>query len=284
VEKAGGNGTTEIFTNVENSGRIVGTSGVRVLGGAVTNNAIIEADAASAVVSANPTGGGVLAIADGGTLRRVATGVCQTAEFLDSTGMLALDDPGGFRATIENFDGGNTIDVNPVVNSTSYVGGVLNLLNNGGNVAVLDLMGNCDGLAFNIAPPRASRSFVSITAPCVPRAPVSLPKWRKPGWRICALASTCACAFGGMAPAVRLGHRHVDCRKHPRPQDVWPIHVRAGTFGAGLPHRDLLLSPDHAVYVDAVLIAIRTLVNGAASFRNIGTASRIFMSSCPRTM
>jgi hypothetical protein len=36
----------------------------------------------------------------------------------------------------------------------------------------------------------------------------------------------------------------------------------AGAFGSGLPHRDLFLSPDHAVFVDAVLIPIRYLING----------------------
>jgi autotransporter passenger strand-loop-strand repeat protein len=72
-----------------------------------------------------------------------------------------------------------------------------------------------------------------------------------------------ASVFGGMVEVVWLGHRRVDCRRHPRPQDVWPVRVAAGAFGADLPRRDLLLSPDHAVYVDGVLIPIRHLVNDA---------------------
>jgi len=70
-------------------------------------------------------------------------------------------------------------------------------------------------------------------------------------------------AGGGTAPIVWLGHRDVDCRRHPRPWDVWPVRVRAGTFGARQPHRDLVLSPDHAVFVGGVLIPVRYLVNGA---------------------
>jgi hypothetical protein len=44
---------------------------------------------------------------------------------------------------------------------------------------------------------------------------------------------------------------------------VWPVRVRAGAFGARRPHRDLVLSPDHAVFVDKVLIPVRYLLNGA---------------------
>jgi hypothetical protein len=67
----------------------------------------------------------------------------------------------------------------------------------------------------------------------------------------------------GAAPVVWLGHRRVDCRRHARPQDVWPVRVAAGAFGPGLPCRDLVLSPDHAVHVDGVLIPVRCLINGA---------------------
>ena len=80
-------------------------------------------------------------------------------------------------------------------------------------------------------------------------------------------------ASGRVAPVRWLGHRHVDCRRHPRPRDVWPIRVRAGAFGANLPHRDLLLSPDHAVYLSdadddegvasGILVPVRFLMNGA---------------------
>jgi len=78
---------------------------------------------------------------------------------------------------------------------------------------------------------------------------------------------------GGGGGTVRwLGFRNIDCRRHPRPQEVWPIRVQAGAFGPEVPRRDLWLSPDHAVYVggdgeDAapgVLIPVRYLVNGAS--------------------
>jgi hypothetical protein len=77
-----------------------------------------------------------------------------------------------------------------------------------------------------------------------------------------ALGDKAVLADGRMAPVVWLGHRRVDCRRHLRPEQVWPVRVCAGTFGTGKPTRDLLLSPDHAVFVDGVLIPVRHLVDG----------------------
>ena len=70
-------------------------------------------------------------------------------------------------------------------------------------------------------------------------------------------------ASGGFVPVRWLGHRHVDFVRHERPQDAYPVRVRADAFGPNLPHRDLLLSPDHAVFVDGVLIPVRYLINDA---------------------
>ncbi len=70
-------------------------------------------------------------------------------------------------------------------------------------------------------------------------------------------------AGGGTAPVVWLGFREVDCARHPRPREVWPVRIAREAFGPGVPRRTLWLSPDHAVLVDGRLIPIRYLINGA---------------------
>ena len=42
-----------------------------------------------------------------------------------------------------------------------------------------------------------------------------------------------------------------------------PIRIQRDAFADGLPHRDLLVSPDHAIFVDGKLICARQLVNGS---------------------
>ena len=68
-------------------------------------------------------------------------------------------------------------------------------------------------------------------------------------------------------PVVWIGHRTVDLACHPRPDAVMPVRVCPNAFGPGLPARDLILSPDHAVFVDDVLIPVRHLLNGATILR-----------------
>jgi uncharacterized repeat protein (TIGR03803 family) len=71
-------------------------------------------------------------------------------------------------------------------------------------------------------------------------------------------------ASGQMWPIAWIGRRRVDCRRHPKPEKVWPVRVHAGAFGDGMPRRDLWLSPDHAVFVDQVLIPVKCLSNGTS--------------------
>ncbi len=70
-------------------------------------------------------------------------------------------------------------------------------------------------------------------------------------------------ASGELKPIKWIGHRSMDCGKHPKSHDVWPVRVRAGSFGEGAPQRDLWLSPEHAVFAGNVLIPVRHLINGA---------------------
>ena len=60
-----------------------------------------------------------------------------------------------------------------------------------------------------------------------------------------------------------LGHRRIGLAGHPRPETVAPIRIQRDAFADGRPHRDLVVSPDHAIFVDGKLICARQLVNGA---------------------
>lgn len=69
-------------------------------------------------------------------------------------------------------------------------------------------------------------------------------------------------AAGGLEPIRWIGRRRLDLRRHSDPDAVRPIRIAAHAFGPAIPARPLLLSPDHAVFSDGVLIPARHLVNG----------------------
>lgn len=78
----------------------------------------------------------------------------------------------------------------------------------------------------------------------------------------------------GIARPVRwIGHRRIDCRNHPEPALVQPIRIQAGALADGVPIRDLLVSPDHALLLDGVLIQAKDIVDGVLITRDQACAS-----------
>lgn len=73
-------------------------------------------------------------------------------------------------------------------------------------------------------------------------------------------------ASGEERPIKWLGHRTLNCTRHPHPDTTYPIRVVAGAFGRGKPYRDLYVSPGHAVcatVLDDVFVHAGSLINGA---------------------
>jgi hypothetical protein len=102
---------------------------------------------------------------------------------------------------------------------------------------------------------------VSLNPPCFAAGTrIDTPRGEVPVEALCA-GDEVTLASGGTAPIVWIGRRRVDCRSYPEPHQVWPVRIGRGAFAPGVPRRDLLLSPDHAVFVDDVLIPIKHLLN-----------------------
>ena len=63
-------------------------------------------------------------------------------------------------------------------------------------------------------------------------------------------------------PVIWVGVRHLDLTGHPRPELLAPVRIRRDALGAGLPEQDLLLSPDHCLFIEDKLVPAKLLING----------------------
>ena len=73
-------------------------------------------------------------------------------------------------------------------------------------------------------------------------------------------------ASGEHCPICWIGHRTLDCIRHPEPAAAMPIRIRAHALGENRPTRDLRVSPGHSIALDLlgeVLVPAHALVNGA---------------------
>jgi hypothetical protein len=69
---------------------------------------------------------------------------------------------------------------------------------------------------------------------------------------------------GAIRPIRWVGQRHLAISRHLSPEQVQPVLIRTDAIADGKPHRDLRVSPDHAVLFDRGLIPARLLINGAS--------------------
>jgi hypothetical protein len=78
------------------------------------------------------------------------------------------------------------------------------------------------------------------------------------------LVATLAGNGSPMKPVLWVGRRQVVLAGHPNAEDLAPVRIRAGALAENVPHRDLVVSPDHCLFLDGALVPARLLVNGSS--------------------
>jgi hypothetical protein len=259
-----GLGTIDVF-----SGGNWTLSGTIGSGTSFINSGTIEAGTAGLKVSEAVGGVGTIAVASGGIAAfygSVASG--QTATFLDSAGTLEIGKLSAFAGTIANFGAGDTIVLlGTTATSAVYANNLLTISNGANPLATLSLLGAYAGERFATSSDNAGNTDITalpvfVTAPCFAAGTRLRTTEGETPVEALQIGTNMVTASGGVRPVVWLGHRRVNCRNHPKPESVLPIRIAADAFAPGTPHRELFLSPDHAVEFQNTFIPVRYLVNG----------------------
>ncbi|MDE2198114.1 MAG: Hint domain-containing protein [Rhodospirillales bacterium] len=269
VALAGGALTANVL-NLGAASQISGFGSVAVSGASTNAGVIVASGGTLSVGGTGQIGGaGTLAVAGGAELDVLATPSTEAILF-QSSGLgevLGLHAPNFVASTIHGWQPGRTIDLFGVAHSGTQTRSynatthVLTVSDSGTVEAALTFDPTTTATTFNLVADSAGTGtdivpcFAAGTRILTPRGEVAVEALHA--------GDLVALARGGTAAVRWVGRRQVDCRHHRRPQDVLPVRVRAGAFADGVPQRDLVLSPDHAVFADGVLVPVRYLLNGA---------------------
>ncbi len=203
-----------------------------------------------------------------------------TFTFLGSAGELALTSSAakGFNDTIVGLNVGSTLTPTNLVHvlgdkTVTVTSGKIGLGASGtvtlSDGAVLNLSGITDAsgpwFVQTTADSDATGTDVFLSAVCYALGTViQTPAGERPVETLCPGMQVITLVDGNEVPRTVkwVGHRRIDLTRHPRPETVAPIRIERDAIADGMPHRDLLVSPDHAIFVDGMLICARQLVNG----------------------
>ena len=141
-------------------------------------------------------------------------------------------------------------------NSTGILAGAGNTIYYATNQEITDFTAGHANLDFQLAP--YTICFMRGTMIRTPEGELPVESL-KPGDSV---ATT-----DGRAVPVRWVGRQTIHMTFADPIRVAPIRIKAGALDENVPARDLLLSPDHAILVDGVLIQAGALVNGVSIVR-----------------
>ncbi len=228
--------------------------------GAVSNEGALS-NAGALTISGDVTGTGTLALAAGSTTAIDGSFTGQTIEFSGSGDTLTLDSLLG-ASSVTQIQAGDTVDLAGVTDA-GFADDTLST-----PTGSMSFSGFAPGSVPVFMSDGMGGEEVYVACYCVGTAILTV-AGERPVETLC--AGDFVVTQTGRARTIRwLGRRSYAARFVARHPNVQPIRLRAGALGGGLPRRDLLVSPEHAMFIDGILVPARCLVNGISIVQERG--------------
>jgi hypothetical protein len=258
--------TSNNFTNAD-AGTITASGGGRLTitqSVAFTNDGTMIANGGSIDVASLVQGSGDIILRNSGTVDFHAGSASGQTIAFDGAGVLELESGFLFGGTITGLTQAGRIVLDMPATAIAYTDHHLTMQLAGGQTFNLTVLGDLTLDDFIVNTGSASTTIsTDLPAPCFALGTRIATETGDRAVEDLRVGEKVRVAPGvATKEIVWIGYRHVDCLRHPTPLAVLPVRIEADTFGPGLPCRALLVSPDHAVYFDEVLIPVKYLING----------------------
>jgi hypothetical protein len=273
--------TTTNALTIENGGvlnlqaGILTTAGITIAAGGIVqgnaisasnfiNNGTIISTGSGLVLSGTISGGGAINFGDkASTLEVGAVGAATRITMLGGD-TLKVNAPLGLAGTIAATVGDTIILNNIIADGASVNAGTLVVTSGSQVVATLNLAGDYSAEHFTVSEIGGNAQLaVAAGAPvCYAKGTRILTEDGEVPVEDLTVGKCIINASGQSVPIKWIGRRRLDCRRHVAPRKARPVRIRAGSLGPALPKRDLVVSPQHAIFVNNVLIPAKCLING----------------------
>ncbi len=241
--------------------------------GAIWNDGLIRLDE-----TANPFGG---SIEGSGTIAIESGAILLLSSTLDDDQHLRFDGPNAALALdgiytddaftrIAGFDASDRIVLDQTVSDYSYsldgtASASVQVELSGGGTEAYVFTGDYDGERFEIGQDDGGSDpailIVSDAVACFCSGTlIATQSGDRPVEQL-AIGDRVRTAGGALKPVLWIGRRSYDRRYAAGKPHLQPVRIRAGALGDDLPHRDLLVSPGHAILVQDALVPAGLLVN-----------------------
>ncbi len=278
------------YATLENAGTITAMDGPAVyLGAFGTNRLIVDAGAkfGGDVVALEPASNTIelTSGASAGTISGLGVKYenFQTVTIdAGATWTIAGTGTGFAGVTIAGFNTHDAFDLTDIAftaGDTATVDGTTDVLtikdSGGATLDTLQLSGNFSAEFFHLADDGTGGMVITEDGtPCYCPGTMILTPGGEVVVEALRIGDLVTVLSGAARPIKWIGHRCYSGRFAQANTEILPIRIEAGALEPGIPHRDLYVSPLHALYLDGILVPAWVLVNGK-TIERMGFAERV---------